>query len=82
MQSLEPNGAAAETGFIEKGDYIIGLGNQSMIAQDFDFVLTVILTFKNCMCSINSLIESSEARDEIQLYVLQRNQGAASWRGL
>ena len=41
VQSLEPNGAASDSGFIEKGDYIIGFGNQSMIAQDFDFVLTV-----------------------------------------
>jgi ferredoxin len=40
VSSLESTGEAAQTGLIEKGDYIIGMGNQSMIAQDFDFVLT------------------------------------------
>lgn len=37
---VEPNGAAAATKKVQKGDYIIGLGNSSMIAQDFDYVLT------------------------------------------
>jgi ferredoxin len=37
---IEPNGAAAEAKMIQKGDYVIGFGNSSMIAQDFDFVLT------------------------------------------
>lgn len=38
---LDPAGEASKTGLIEKGDYIIGFGNTSLIAQDFDFVLTV-----------------------------------------
>jgi hypothetical protein len=46
VQSLEANGAAAAAGLIEKGDYIIGMGNSSMIAMDFDFVLTVRIPMK------------------------------------
>lgn len=38
---LEPQGEAAGTKLINKGDYIIGVGNSSLIAQDFDYVLTV-----------------------------------------
>jgi hypothetical protein len=38
---LEDNGEAAKSGKILKGDYIIGFGNDSLIAQDFDFVLNV-----------------------------------------
>lgn len=38
---LDPNGEASSTGLIKKGDYIIGAGNVSLIAQDFDYVLTV-----------------------------------------
>jgi hypothetical protein len=37
---MEPTGEAYQSGLIEKGDYIIGVGNTSTIAQDFDFVLT------------------------------------------
>lgn len=37
---LEPTGEAFASGLIQKGDYIIGLGNTSTIAKDFDFVLT------------------------------------------
>jgi hypothetical protein len=40
VSSLESTGEAALAGVIQKGDYIIGMGNDSMIAQDFDFVLT------------------------------------------
>lgn len=40
--SLEPTGAAAATGVIQKGDYVIGLGNSSTIGKDFDFVLTTL----------------------------------------
>ena len=36
---VEPTGAAF--GQVQKGDYIIGIGNTSCIAQDFDFVLNV-----------------------------------------
>lgn len=41
VMDVDPNGEAASTGMVEKGDYIIGFGNTSLIAQDFDFVLTV-----------------------------------------
>ena len=37
---LEPSGEAAMSGMIQKGDYIIGMGNTSCIAKDFDFVLS------------------------------------------
>eukprot|EP01038_Epipyxis_sp_PR26KG_P005320 gene5320-7385_t len=37
---LDENGEAAASNIIEKGDYIIGVGNTSLIAQDFDYVLT------------------------------------------
>ena len=36
---IEPMGEASQTGMIQKGDYIIGVGNTSTLAQDFDFVL-------------------------------------------
>lgn len=50
VSSLESTGEAAAVGIIEKGDYVIGLGNSSMIAQDFDFVLTVhALTHTQCI---------------------------------
>jgi len=39
---LEPTGEAAQTGVIQKGDYIIQLGDVSTIGQDFDFVLTTL----------------------------------------
>jgi len=39
---LEPSGEAAATGLIQKGDYIIGIGNTSTLAQDFDFVLSTL----------------------------------------
>ena len=37
---VDPNGDAAASGMVQKGDYIIGVGNTSLIAQDFDYVLT------------------------------------------
>ena len=40
--SLEPEGEAAQTGIVQKGDYIIGFGNTSTISQDFDYVLTTL----------------------------------------
>jgi PDZ domain len=42
VQNLEPDGEAAKSGLIQKGDYIIGVGNTSTIAQDFDFVLSTL----------------------------------------
>ena len=39
---LEPDGAAASTGLIQKGDYIIGFGNTSTIAKDFDYVISAL----------------------------------------
>ena len=39
---LDPQGEAYKSGLIEKGDYIIGLGNVSTIAKDFDFVLSAL----------------------------------------
>ena len=39
---LEPTGEAAQSGVIQKGDYIIELGDVSTIGQDFDFVLTTL----------------------------------------
>jgi len=39
---LEPTGEAAQSGIVQKGDYIIGFGNTSTISQDFDFVLTTL----------------------------------------
>lgn len=39
---VEPTGEAAQTGVIQKGDYIIQLGDTSTIGQDFDFVLTTL----------------------------------------
>ncbi len=41
VQSLDPSGAAFKSGKIQKGDYIIGVGNTTLIAQDFNYVLTV-----------------------------------------
>jgi hypothetical protein len=38
---LDPEGEAAKSKLIEKGDYIVGFGNTSVIAQDFDTVLNV-----------------------------------------
>lgn len=38
---VNPQSEAAQCGKILKGDYIIGFGNTSLIAEDFDFVLTV-----------------------------------------
>ena len=40
--SMEPTGEAYQCGLIEKGDYIIGVGDTSTIGQDFDFVLTTL----------------------------------------
>lgn len=42
VQDIDPNGAAAESNMIQKGDYIIGCGNMSSIALDFNEVLTII----------------------------------------
>lgn len=39
---LDPNMAAASSGMVKKGDYIIGMGDTSTIAQDFDYVLTTL----------------------------------------
>lgn len=39
---VEPDGAAANTGLIQKGDYIIGFGNTSTIAKDFDYVISAL----------------------------------------
>lgn len=39
---MEPTGEAYQSGMVEKGDYIIGVGNTSTIAMDFDFVLTTL----------------------------------------
>jgi ferredoxin len=39
---IEPTGEAASSGMIQKGDYIIGLGDTSTTAKDFDFVLTTL----------------------------------------
>jgi ferredoxin len=39
---MESSGEAYQSGLIEKGDYIIGVGNTSTIAMDFDFVLTTL----------------------------------------
>jgi hypothetical protein len=41
---IDPNGEAASTQLITKGDYLIGAGNTSLIAQDFDYVLTVFMS--------------------------------------
>ena len=41
VSSLESGGEAAQWGYLQKGDYLIGMGNESMIAKDFDFVLSV-----------------------------------------
>lgn len=38
---LDPQGEASKCGFINKGDYIIGANNATLIAQDFDTVLKV-----------------------------------------
>jgi ferredoxin len=37
---VEPTGEAAASGMVQKGDYIIGMGNTSCIGKDFDFVLS------------------------------------------
>eukprot|EP01040_Poterioochromonas_malhamensis_P008829 gene8829-9564_t len=42
VQSLDPAGAAFKSGKIQKGDYIIGVGNTTLIAQDFNYVLTTL----------------------------------------
>ena len=39
---LEPTGEAAQAGVIQKGDYIIQLGSNSTVGQDFDFVLSTL----------------------------------------
>lgn len=41
VQEVEPNGAAAATAMVRKGDYLIGCDNTSLVAQDFNFVLNV-----------------------------------------
>jgi ferredoxin len=37
---VDPNSAAANS--VKKGDYVIGFGNTSLIAQDFDFVIKTL----------------------------------------
>lgn len=39
---LEPTGEAAQTGVIQKGDYIIQLGDNSTVGLDFDYVLSTL----------------------------------------
>ena len=39
---MDPGGEAYKCNLIEVGDYIIGLGNTSTIAQDFDYVLSAL----------------------------------------
>ena len=39
---LDPQGEAYKSGMIQKGDFIIGVGNVSTIAKDFDFVLSTL----------------------------------------
>lgn len=51
VQSLDPAGAAFKSGKIQKGDYIIGVGNTTLIAQDFNYVLTV-----NCSSSLEMFV--------------------------
>ena len=43
---LDPGGDAALSGKVELGDYIIGIGNTSTIAADFDFVITSLTKVK------------------------------------
>lgn len=43
---MDPGGAAASSGKVELGDYIIGIGNTSTIAADFDYVLTTLQNLK------------------------------------
>lgn len=38
---MDDRGPAAMSGVIQKGDYLIGAGNVSLIAADFDTVVTV-----------------------------------------
>jgi ferredoxin len=40
VTGLDPAGEAAASGMIQKGDYIIGVNNQSVIGADFDTVLS------------------------------------------
>lgn len=42
VNDIDPNGPASQAGLIQKGDYIIGVGNTSTIAQDFNFVLDTL----------------------------------------
>jgi len=52
VMNIDPNSEAAATNLISKGDYIIGAGNTSLIAQDFDYVISVrfnlILSTAHC----------------------------------
>ena len=43
--NLDPQGEAYKSGLVQKGDYIVGIGNVSTIAQDFDFVLTTLTKY-------------------------------------
>ena len=48
VRDIDPRGEAALTNLVRKGDYIIGAGNTSLIAQDFDYVLSVrLIKFTN-----------------------------------
>jgi ferredoxin len=42
---LDEQGEAFKSGLVEKGDYIVGIGNVTAIAQDFDFVLTTLAKY-------------------------------------
>ena len=46
VMDMDPAGEAAKSGIVKKGDYIIGFGNTSLIAQDFDYVITVSLALR------------------------------------
>lgn len=39
---LDPQGEAFKCNLIQEGDYVIGIGNTSVIAKDFDFVLNTL----------------------------------------
>ena len=46
VTAMDPNGDAAKSNLVAVGDYIIGIGNSSTIAADFDFVLTSLVEQK------------------------------------
>ena len=46
VTGVDPAGDAAKSGKVQVGDYIIGIGNTSTIAADFDFVLSTLQSAK------------------------------------